>query len=299
MDPTGYSWKSFLKVLGIVAAVVAVVATGGALLGAAPAVAAVIGEGVSLGTIASTAGWVATGSLMTSSLLPGSSSGLSPPATAAMMMGAATIASGGLAPAALLGSAALQAGIGYAGTRLLESPMAQEGIGRAAGTLERFGMSPRAAVLLVSLAAGTAVFGGLSALAGARSAGAAAAISEDTIPAGYRLVAPRGAINAPVEFTKPGETFIRVSANPRGLNFSFKSPGGVQGGTYAFPEEQFLKFQSNPLTIKYFGDLPGEAPTVYGRITPPAGTPIQRGIVPGGQFGGAGGAQEAYFPNDF
>jgi len=134
---------------------------------------------------------------------------------------------------------------------------------------------------------------------GSQGARASVALSEDTIPAGYRLLAPRGAINAPVEFTKPGETFIRVSANPQGLNFSFRSPGGAQAGTYAFPEDQFLKFQNNPLTIKYFGDLPGAPPSIYGRITPPSGTPIQRGIVPGGQFGGSGGAQEVYFPDEF
>ena len=133
----------------------------------------------------------------------------------------------------------------------------------------------------------------------AARAGAGAALSEDTIPVGNRLLAPRGAINAPVKFTKPGETFIRVSTNPQGLNFSFRSPGGAQAGTYAFPEDQFLKFQNNPLTIKYFGDLPGAQPTIYGRITPPSGTPIQRGIVPGGQFGGSGGAQEVYFPDEF
>ncbi len=171
VDPSGY--KSFLKrllgIVAIVAAAVAIVATAGTALGAAPAVAAVIGEGVSLTGIASTAGWVATGSFALSSLLPGQSTGLSPPTTAAIMMGAATIAAGGLAPAALLGSAALQAGIGYAGTRLLESSPAQEGIGRAARALEGIGMSPRAAELLAGLAAGTAVFGALSAVAKSRA----------------------------------------------------------------------------------------------------------------------------------
>jgi hypothetical protein len=170
VDPTGYGWKDFLKVLGIAAAVVAVVATAGAALGAAPVVAAVVGEGVSLTAVASTAGWVATGSLVTSSLLPGPSSGPSPPTTAAIIAGAATIASGGaLAPAALLGTAALQAGIGYVGTRLLDSPSAQESIKRAAGALEDFGMSRWAAVLLASVAADTVVFGAFSAITKGRA----------------------------------------------------------------------------------------------------------------------------------
>jgi len=31
--------------------------------------------------------------------------------------------------------------------------------------------------------------------------------------------------------------------------------------------------------------------------SPPAGTRRQRSIVPGGQYGGAGGAEEVYFPD--
>jgi len=163
VDPSGYGWKSFFKILAIVAIVVAVVATAGAALGAAPAVAAVIGESVSLGTIAGTAGGVAAGSMLASSVLPGPGGGLSPAAATAIIASGITLASGGLAPLALLGSAAIQAGIGYAGTRLLESPPAQAGIERAAGALESFGMAPRAALLLASVTAGTAVFGALSA----------------------------------------------------------------------------------------------------------------------------------------
>lgn len=34
-------------------------------------------------------------------------------------------------------------------------------------------------------------------------------------------------------------------------------------------------------------------------LQPPPGTPIQRGIVPGGQFGGVGGVPEVIFPKGF
>lgn len=48
------------------------------------------------------------------------------------------------------------------------------------------------------------------------------------------------------------------------------------------------------------GDLPGEeSPTVYRTLEPPAGTPIQRGIVPGGEFGRRGGIPEVFFPEGF
>lgn len=131
------------------------------------------------------------------------------------------------------------------------------------------------------------------------AAGYGRSIIEDTIPAGRRLMVKPGAINAPMEYTKPGETFIRVSDNPAGLKFSFRSPGGAHAKTSAFPEEQFRKFNNDRHLMKYFGDLPGGPPTMYGRFTPPPGTPIKRGTVPGNQFGGAGGAQEVYFPDEF
>jgi hypothetical protein len=51
--------------------------------------------------------------------------------------------------------------------------------------------------------------------------------------------------------------------------------------------------------LKNLGDLPGAAPQYYRILQPPAGTPIQRGIVPGGEFGGVGGAEEVIFPKGF
>ena len=50
-----------------------------------------------------------------------------------------------------------------------------------------------------------------------------------------------GARFARVTTVQPGERFVRVAAKPEQLNFSFKSPGGVRAGTYAFPEEVFAK----------------------------------------------------------
>lgn len=74
-------------------------------------------------------------------------------------------------------------------------------------------------------------------------------LGEDTIPAGRRLMVRPGAIDAPLDYTKPGETFIRVADNPAGLKFSFKSPGGAQARTYAFPEEQFRNSFGSLTTI--------------------------------------------------
>ncbi len=106
------------------------------------------------------------------------------------------------------------------------------------------------------------------------------------------------AMNAPLDHTQSGETFIRAASSAEKLRFSFKSPGGTLGQTHAFPKNQFLKFNNDPQIMRNLGDLPG-APTVYREISPPPGTPIQRGIVPGGEYGGDGGAQEVYFPEDF
>lgn len=108
-----------------------------------------------------------------------------------------------------------------------------------------------------------------------------------------------GARGAPVEFTQPGETFVRVGASPENLNFTFNTPGGVRGGTYAFPESTFNEIGPDPAALKNFGDLPGEPPSVFRSLAPPPGTPIQRGIVPGGEFGGAGGVPEVFFPEGF
>ncbi len=85
----------------------------------------------------------------------------------------------------------------------------------------------------------------------------------------------------------------------RDLKFSFGSPGGTEAGTHAFPKDQFLKFNNNPKIMKDLGDLPGAAPSFYREIAPSPGTPIQRGTVPGGEYGGGGGSQEVYFPDEF
>jgi hypothetical protein len=119
---------------------------------------------------------------------------------------------------------------------------------------------------------------------------------------GFGTVARRGvvaAVDAPIGFTRAGERFVRVGATPRNLNFTFGTPGGVRAGTHAFPEETFLQIGENPLKLRDLGDLPGELPTVYRVLEPPAGTPIQRGVVPGGQHGGMGGVLEVYFPEGF
>jgi hypothetical protein len=97
---------------------------------------------------------------------------------------------------------------------------------------------------------------------------------------------------------QPGERFVRVAAKPEELNFSFKSPGGARAGTYAFPEEVFAKIGEDPKALQDFGDLP-KIPAYYRAFTPPPGTAIQRGIVPGGQFGGRGGVPEVFFPEEF
>jgi len=115
--------------------------------------------------------------------------------------------------------------------------------------------------------------------------------TEETVSAGAR--------DAAVETTQAGERFVRVGARPQNLNFTFDTPGGVRAGTYAFPEETFNQIGFDPAALKNFGDLPGEPPTVYRTLEPPAGTPIQRGVVPGGEFGGEGGVPEVFFPEGF
>jgi len=108
-----------------------------------------------------------------------------------------------------------------------------------------------------------------------------------------------GARDAPVVETQPGETFVRVGATPENLNFTFETPGGVRAGTYAFPESTFNEIGLDPAALKNLGDLPGEPPSVYRLLEPPAGTPIQWGVVPGGEFGGDGGVPEVFFPEGF
>jgi len=109
----------------------------------------------------------------------------------------------------------------------------------------------------------------------------------------------RGASVQTPGVTAAGERFVRVGAKPKNLKFTFETPAGVQPGAYAFPEPTFNAVGNNPASLKDFGDLPGTAPQYYRILEPPAGTPIQRGIVPGGQNGGVGGIEEVIFPKGF
>ena len=86
VDPSGYkwSWKKFFKIVAIVAAVIAVAAVAvvvASALGAAPALSAVLGEGVvsHAGAIAAVSGAVAAGSALASASISESSSPRGPP----------------------------------------------------------------------------------------------------------------------------------------------------------------------------------------------------------------------------
>jgi hypothetical protein len=109
----------------------------------------------------------------------------------------------------------------------------------------------------------------------------------------------RGASIQTPGVTTAGESFVRVGAGPQNLKFGSTSLSGAQPGTYAFPEGTFNAIGQDPALLKNLGDLPGAPPQYFRILQPPAGTPIQRGIVPGGQFGGVGGAQEVIFPKGF
>jgi len=108
-----------------------------------------------------------------------------------------------------------------------------------------------------------------------------------------------GAIDAPIGTTTAGERFVRVGARPENLKFTFDTPGGTQAGTYAFTESTFNQIGQDPAAWKNFGDLPGDPPQYFRFLEPPAGTPIQRGIVPGGEYGGEGGVPEVRFPEGY
>lgn len=108
----------------------------------------------------------------------------------------------------------------------------------------------------------------------------------------------RGAAVQTPGVTVEGETFVRVGARPWNLKFG-ATPGGAQPGTYAFPQATFETIGENPAALKNFGDLPGAAPQYFRTLSPPAGTLIQRGIVPGGEFGGVGGVPEVIFTKGF
>jgi RHS repeat-associated protein len=117
---------------------------------------------------------------------------------------------------------------------------------------------------------------------------------------GSKLIhASKSARSAPIEYTKSGERFVRVGNKAENLKFTFENPGGTQKGTYAFPEETFNKIGRDPAKLKDLGDLPGAEPNYYRILEPPAGTPIQRGTVPGGEFGGRGRVPEVIFPEGF
>jgi hypothetical protein len=66
-----------------------------------------------------------------------------------------------------------------------------------------------------------------------------------------------------------------------------------------FPEEVFQKIGQDPATLKDLGDIPGPPPVYYRVFSPPPGTTIQRGIVPGGEFGGRGGVPGVFSLEDF
>jgi len=109
----------------------------------------------------------------------------------------------------------------------------------------------------------------------------------------------RGASVQTPGVTIAGETFVRTGAAPQNLRFGSSSLSGAQPGTFAFPQATFNSIGQNPSALKNFGDLPGAAPQYFRTLSPPLGTPIQRGIVPGGQYGGVGGVPEVLFPQGF
>jgi len=118
-------------------------------------------------------------------------------------------------------------------------------------------------------------------------------VTRQAIPSSRLLM---GAKYAPTEYTVAGERFVRVGARPKTLNRTFKHPGAIEPDTYAIPESVFNQIGRDPQKLKDLLDLPGDAPTVFTVFEAPVGTPIKRGITPGGEFGGSGGAIEIFFP---
>jgi hypothetical protein len=121
---------------------------------------------------------------------------------------------------------------------------------------------------------------------------------------GLAMLGPKAAVRvgarqAALSVTRAGERFVRVGETAESLKFTFLTPGGAAARTYAFPLDTFTKIGMNPVALKNLGDLPGGLPTVYRILEPPPGTLIQRGVVPGGVFGGAGGVPEVFFPVGF
>lgn len=107
----------------------------------------------------------------------------------------------------------------------------------------------------------------------------------------------RAARHAETGVTEEGEQFVRIAAKTKGLKLT--PSGGVEPGTYAFPKSSFMQLLASPEGVKSLGDVPGGKQSVFSVLSPPAGTPIKRGTVPGGEFGGVGGAPEAIFPQGF
>lgn len=70
-------------------------------------------------------------------------------------------------------------------------------------------------------------------------AAVAAEIADAEAIAAEEAAITTGARDAAVEFTQEGERFVRVGAGPENLKFTFDTTGGVQPGTYAFPESTF------------------------------------------------------------
>ena len=99
----------------------------------------------------------------------------------------------------------------------------------------------------------------------------------------------RGAAVRTPEMTKAGEVFVRVAATEEGTF--------VRPGSYAIPESVFRELGQDLKLLKNALDLPGGEPLFYRYVYPSVGTPIKRGIVPGGEFGGVGGYPEVIFPN--
>ena len=142
-----------------------------------------------------------------------------------------------------------------------------------------------------------------SGLAGYAEGYAGKAIVDVAANGGGRMVQTefafaRGASIQTPGVTTAGETFVRAGAAPQNLKFGSTSLSGAQPGTYAFPEATFNLIGQSPTALKNFGDLPGAAPQYFRTLSPPAGTPIQRGIVPGGEFGGVGGVQKSFSRKD-
>ncbi len=94
----------------------------------------------------------------------------------------------------------------------------------------------------------------------------------------------RGASTQTPDVTRTGEVFVRVGATEESTV--------PRSGGYVMPATTFNFFRRAPDLLKDSFDLPGSAPKYYRYIFPPAGTSIQRGIVPGKEFGGNGGYEE-------